>query len=102
MTWRGRLVSPGGGSRSALRVALAEPVADAADGAAQRGFDALRHGREIGLAVERCENGAAHEGGAAQTGQNGAAEPLHRDAAAVDQAGGLRRRPTAAARCRDR
>ena len=47
--------------------------------------DPLRHGREIGLAVERCENGAAHEGSAAKTGQDRPAEPLHRDAAAIDQ-----------------
>ena len=88
MTWRAALVSPGGGSRSVLRGA-GGAVGDRADGAAQRGFDALRHGGEIGLAVERRKNGAAHESRAAQTGQDGAAEPLHRDAAAVDQAAGL-------------
>ncbi len=65
---------------------IGDAVGDAADGAAQRRFDALRHGGEIGLAVERCENGAAHESGAAKTGQDGAAEPLDRDAAAVHQA----------------
>ena len=68
---------------------IGHAIGDAADRAAQRCFDALRHGGEIGLAVERCENGAAHEGSAAKTGQDRAAEPLDRDAAAVDQAAGL-------------
>ena len=90
---RNDLARAGGfaGRRQAIGLArgIGDPLADAADGAAQRGFHALRHGSEIGLAVERRENGAAHEGRAAQTGQNGAAEPLHGDAAAVDQAGGL-------------
>ena len=69
-------------------VALArepEPVAGDAERAAQGDLDPLRQRGEIGLAVERCENGAAHEGGAAQRGQDRAGEPLHRDAAAVDQ-----------------
>ena len=57
--------------------------------AAQRGFHPLRNGGEVGLAVERRENGAAHEGRAAQAGQDRAAEPLHRDAAAVDQPAAL-------------
>src|SRR5262249_8562716 len=46
----------------------------------------LRHGREIGLAVKRCENGAAHESCAAKAGQDGACEPLDGDAAAIDHA----------------
>ena len=48
-------------------------------------LDALRRRGEIGLAVERRENGATHEGGAAKPGENRAAEPLHGDAAPVDQ-----------------
>src|SRR5262249_4647180 len=35
--------------------------------------------------IKRRENGAAHEGRTAQAGENGAAEPLHRDATTVDQ-----------------
>ena len=102
MTWRAALVSPAGGSRSALRVALVDAVGDVAGGAAQRGFDALRHGREIGLAVERRENGAAHEGRAAKTGQDRAAEPLDRDAAAIDQIARLAVDRQRRLRCRDR
>ena len=51
-------------------------------------FDPLRDGGEIGLAVERRKNGAAHQGRAAKAGQDRAAEPLHRDAAAIDDAAG--------------
>ncbi len=65
MTWRAALASPGGGRRSVLRVALAIAIGDAGDGAAQRRFDPLRHGGEVGLAVERRENGAAHQSRAA-------------------------------------
>ncbi len=61
-------------------------IRQVADRAAQRDLDPLRHGGEIGLPVERCENGAAHESSAAKTGQDGAAEPLDRDPAAVDRA----------------
>jgi hypothetical protein len=52
--------------------------------AAQRAFDALGHFGKGHFAVERRKNGAADQGRAAQTGQNGAAEPLHGDAAAID------------------
>ena len=79
-----------------------EPVADRADGAAQRALDPLGHGGEIGLAVERRKNGAAHQGRAADAGQDRAGKPLHRDAAAIDRRRRCRRRPKAAARCRDR
>ena len=89
MTWRGGIGLAGRRQAVALARRVGQAIGDAADRAAQRGFDALRHGGEIGLAVERCENGAAHESGAAKTGEDGAAEPLHRDPAAVDQAGGL-------------
>ena len=73
-------------------VALAQRgdvIREVADRAAQRDLDPLRHGREIGLAVERCENGAAHESSAAKTRQDGPAEPLDRNPAAVDLAMGL-------------
>ena len=40
---------------------------------------------EIGLAVERRENGATHQGSAAKPGEDRSAEPLYRDAAPVDQ-----------------
>ena len=89
MTWRAALASPGGGRRSALRVDVGHAIDDAADGAAQRGFHALGHGGEVGFAVERREDGAAHERGAAQAGENGAAEPLYGDAVAVHQAAAL-------------
>ncbi len=36
--------------------------------------------------IERCEDGAAHEGRAAKTGQDRAGKPLCGDAAAVDDA----------------
>ncbi len=102
MTWRAALASPGGGRRSVLRVELAMRSAMPATAPRSVGFHALRHGGEVGLAVEGGKNGAAHQGGAAQTGEDGAAEPLDRDAAAVHQAADPRRRPTTAARCRDR
>ena len=87
MIWRVALASPAGGSRSLLRCA-GELVADAADGAAQRALDPLGHGGEIGFAVERRKNGAAHQGRAADAGQDRAGKPLHRDAAAIDDAAG--------------
>ena len=77
-------------------------VGDVAGGAAQRGLDAFRHGREIGLAVERRENGAAHQGRAAKAGQDRAAEPLDGDAAAIDQIAGLAVDRQRRLRCRDR
>ena len=86
MTWRAALASPGGGRRSALAGRIGDAIGDAGDGAAQRRFHALRHGGEVGLAIECGENGAAHQGRAAKTGEDRAAEPLHRDAAAVHQA----------------
>jgi hypothetical protein len=67
----------------------AELVAGVTDRPAQRHFDPLRQRSEIGLAVERCENGTAHERGAAERGQDGAGEPLYRKAAAVDEAAGF-------------
>jgi len=57
--------------------------------AAQRELHALGNGGEIALPVQRRENGAAHESRAAQTGQNCAAEPLHRYAPAIDEVAGF-------------
>ena len=42
----------------------------------------------MSFAVERCENGAAHQGRAAQAGQNRSGKPVRRYAAAVDHAAG--------------
>ncbi len=64
----------------------AEPVGADTERAAQRDLDPFRQRSEIGLAVERCENGAAHQSSAAQRRQNCAGEPLHRNAAAIDKA----------------
>ena len=87
MTWRAKLGSSAVGSRSLLRETPSLSVADA-ERAAQRHLDALRQRGEIGFAVERRENGAAHESGAAKRGQDRAGKPLHRDAAAIDEAAG--------------
>jgi hypothetical protein len=59
----------------------------AAEGTAQRTFDPLRHPGERHFAIERRKNGAANEGRAAQTGQDGAAKPLHGNAASIDHRG---------------
>ena len=72
------------GGRQTIALAHADLVAADAERAAQRDLDALRQRREIGFAVERRENGAAHQSSAAQRGQNRAGKPLHRDAAAID------------------
>ena len=71
-------------SRSVLRNPV-DVLADAVERAAQRRLDALRRRGEIGFAVERSKNGAAHQGSAAQSGQDRAAEPLQREPAPVDQ-----------------
>ena len=94
MTWRAALASPGGGSRSVLRAEFVTPFGDAGRHRAQCGFYPLGHGRKVALAIEGCENGAAHQGRAAKTRQDGAAEPLDRYAVAVDQSLDSRRRPT--------
>ena len=80
-TWRAPLDSPAGGSLSALRAPASRSTR-----AAQRALDALRQRREMRLAVERCEDGAAHEGRAAKAGQDRAGKPLRRNATAVDDA----------------
>ena len=86
MTWRAALVSPAGGSRSLLRSASLSLIAPMAP----RSALSMRSGTrgEIGLAVERRKNGAAHQGRAADAGQDRAGKPLHRDAAAIDDAAG--------------
>ena len=55
------------------------------EGAAQRRLDPLGQRGEVRLAVERNENGAAHQRGAAQAGENRAGEPLNGNATAIDQ-----------------
>ena len=57
-----------------------------AERAAQRHLDPFGQRGEIGFAVERRENGAAHQSSAAQCGQDRAGKPLHRNAAAIDEA----------------
>lgn len=59
----------------------------ASERAAKPAFDTLGHLRKSGLTVERRKNGAADESRAAQARQDGAAEPLHGDAAAIDDGG---------------
>src|SRR5207244_1413919 len=61
---------------------------DAGDRAAQRRLDAFREGGEIGLAVERRIDRAAHQRGAAEAGQHGACKPLHGYAATIEHAAG--------------
>jgi hypothetical protein len=58
----------------------------ATERATKRNLDAFRECGEIGFAIERRENGAAHESSAAKRGQNRSGKPLHRDAAAIDKA----------------
>ena len=82
ITWRAALASPDGRKL----VALAHDGCGAlGEGAAQRRLDPLGQRREVRLAVERNEDGAAHQRGAAQAGQDRAGEPLNGDAAAIDQ-----------------
>src|SRR6185312_4505324 len=69
-----------------VRLAHAKLVAGGAERAAQRDLYALGQRGEIRLTVERSENGAAHQGRAAQSGEDGSGEPLDRDTAAVDEA----------------
>src|SRR4029078_11543520 len=57
-----------------------------AERATQRDFDAFGQGRKIGFAVEGCENGAAHESSAAESGQNCAGKPLYGNASSIDEA----------------
>ena len=83
ITWRAAFISPDGGSLSVLR-ATARRVRRR-QRAAQRRLDPLGQGGEIRLAVERDIDGAAHQRGAAQAGQDRAGKPLNGNAAAVDQ-----------------
>ena len=64
----------------------AQAIADAGDCAAQGALDLFRRAGEIGLAVERRKNGATHERGAAQSGEDRSGKPLHGEPAPVDQA----------------
>jgi len=66
------------------RQAIALARSGAAAGRAAQGLDPFRIGGEMGLAVERCENGASHQGGAAQAGQDRAGEPAYRYAAPIE------------------
>ena len=61
-------------------------VADVRHRAAQCRANPFGRRRESGLAVQRSENGASHQGGAAKSGQNRPAEPLYRYAAPVEAA----------------
>ena len=79
--------SPGGGSRSLLRVA-GEAIGDAAERAAQRAPRPARARWRNWSRRRASENGAAHESRAAKSGQDRAGKPLHRDAAAIDQTAG--------------
>ena len=75
------------GRRQAVALVQAGILVVGAERAAQRALDPFRHLGEGHFAVERRKNGAADEGRAAQTSQNGAAEPLYGDAAAIDHRG---------------
>ena len=75
------------GRRQAVALVQAGILVVGAERAAQRAFDPFRHLGEGHFAVERRKNGAADEGRAAQTSQNGAAKPLYGDAAAIDHRG---------------
>ena len=66
-------------------IGLVNSAQAAGERSAQRQFDALRRQCEIRFAVERSINGAPHQGGAAQTGQDRAGEPLNGEPAPVDQ-----------------
>ena len=74
-----------GGRQPIALAQRSDVIGQVAHRAAQGDLDPLRDRGEIGLAVERCENGATHEGSAAKTGQDCPAEPLYRNAAAVDR-----------------
>jgi hypothetical protein len=74
--WRATLISLSAASRSVLRMPLRWPPRCPASAPRNRHLDSLRRRGEIGFAVERSKNGAAHQRGAAQSGQDGAAEPL--------------------------
>jgi hypothetical protein len=66
------------------RQAVALARGGACAGSRARWLHPFRIGGEMGLAVERCENGAPHQGGAAQARQNRAGEPTNRYATAIE------------------
>ena len=73
------------GSRQTVALVRA-PFTTDAECAAKRNLHPFGQRGEIGLPVERRENGATHESSAAERGQNRAGKPLHRNAAAIDEA----------------
>ena len=84
------LIPRGGGfpgRRQAITLVQAGTAVVHAERAAQRALDAFRNLGKGHLTVERGKNGAADEGRAAETGQDGTAKPLHGDAAAIDHRG---------------
>ena len=75
------------GRRQTIALVQAGRLVIGAERAAQRALDPFRHLGKGHFAVEGSKNGAADKGCAAQAGQDGAAKPLHRDAAAIDHRG---------------
>jgi len=75
------------GRRQTIALVQAGGAVIGTECAAQRALDALGNLGKCHFAVERRKNGAADESRAAQTGQDGAAKPLHGDAAAIDHRG---------------
>ena len=84
MTCLAAAASLGGGRRWLWRGGL---LVTGSERAAKSAFDALGYPRKGGFTIERRKNGAANKSRAAQACKNGAAEPLHGDAAAVDDGG---------------
>ncbi len=74
ITWR----------RQAVALARDSRLVAGAERSAQSAFDMFGHLGECHFAVERRKNGAADQSRAAQSCQDSAAEPLHGDAAAID------------------
>ena len=101
ITWRAAFVSLGGRQLVALARAIA---ATRSLPSAPRSAASTRSGRAAKLASPSSAmiNGAAHQRGAAQAGQDRAGKPLDGDAAAVDEAGRRAVDRAMAARCRDR
>ncbi len=76
-----------GGRRQAIALVQVGTAIVGAERAAQLSVDTFRYLGEGHFTIERRKNGAADESCAAQTCQDGAAEPLHGDAAAIDHRG---------------
>src|SRR6202012_1719097 len=75
------------GRRQTIALAQAGGPVVGAEGAPQRALDSLRHPDESHFTAQRRKNGAADQSCAAQTSENGAAEPLYGDTAAIDHRG---------------